>query len=82
MTIELKPEIEAGLQAEARARGTSVQAIVEEALEPYARKESTDRETPEEWNRRLRDWIESHPTDTPHLSDEAVSRESIYGERG
>lgn len=36
----------------------------------------------EEWSRRLHAWADSHPTDTPLLSDEAVERESIYGYRG
>jgi hypothetical protein len=36
----------------------------------------------EEWSRRLHAWANSHPTDTPLLSDEAVERESIYGYRG
>jgi hypothetical protein len=36
----------------------------------------------EEWSRRLHAWADSHPTDTPLLSDEAISRESIYGDRG
>ena len=38
--------------------------------------------TPEEWIKAFREWAESHRHNTPHLSDEAISRESIYGERG
>jgi hypothetical protein len=34
--------------------------------------------TPEERVRALREWAESHGRDTPCLSDEAISRESIY----
>jgi hypothetical protein len=40
------------------------------------------KETPEEWIARFHAWVDSHPTDTPLLSDEAISRESIYGDRG
>jgi len=36
----------------------------------------------EEWMRKFRKWAHSHSTTTPLLSDEAVSRESIYRERG
>ena len=36
----------------------------------------------EEWKKAFRAWIDSHPTDTPLLSDEAISRESIYEDRG
>jgi hypothetical protein len=39
--------------------------------------------TTEEWIREFREWTESHQydEDTPILSDEAISRESIYSER-
>jgi hypothetical protein len=36
----------------------------------------------EEWSRELHDWINSHETTAPLLSDEASSRDSIYGLRG
>jgi len=36
----------------------------------------------DEWLRKIRDWAHSHRTDTPLLSNEAVSRESIYRDRG
>jgi len=36
----------------------------------------------EEWLREFHTWVHSHPTTTPLLSDEAISRESIYGTRG
>lgn len=38
--------------------------------------------TTEEWITAFREWAESHSHDSPMLSDEAISRESIYGERG
>ncbi len=38
--------------------------------------------TPAEWAQAFREWAESHPRNQPYLSDEAISRESIYGERG
>lgn len=36
---------------------------------------------PQEWLRQFRAWAESHDRTTPLLSDEAVSRESIYPDR-
>ena len=36
----------------------------------------------EEWMHKFRAWPQSHRTDTPLLSDEAISRESIYQDRG
>lgn len=41
-----------------------------------------DTATPEEWARELRAWASSHPSETPLLSDRAISRESIYEGRG
>ena len=38
--------------------------------------------TPDERARAYRAWAESHSAGTPPLSDEAISRETIYGERG
>ncbi len=34
--------------------------------------------TGEEWAREFRQWAESHPEDQPPLSDEAVSRDTMY----
>jgi hypothetical protein len=34
------------------------------------------------WARELHDWIHSHSTATPLLTDAAMDRESIYGNRG
>ena len=36
----------------------------------------------EQWLREFPAWVRSHPTTTPLLSDEALSRDSIYGTRG
>ena len=38
--------------------------------------------TAEEWTRELRAWAASHDPNTPLLSDEAMSRDSIYEGRG
>jgi mannosyltransferase OCH1-like enzyme len=39
--------------------------------------------SPQEWNNAFQQWIDSHKhKNLPSLSDEAMSRESIYGERG
>ncbi|QLE58047.1 hypothetical protein [Nostoc sp. TCL26-01] len=39
--------------------------------------------TPAEWSAAFTEWVESHRgLNLPILSDEAISRESIYGERG
>lgn len=33
------------------------------------------------WTKELRDWIRSHSTSSPLLSDDAISRDSIYERR-
>ena len=38
--------------------------------------------TPKEKAQAFREWAESHSHDRPILSDEAISRETIYGDRG
>jgi hypothetical protein len=36
---------------------------------------------PQEWARQFDAWVDSHDPNTPVLSDEAMSRESIYPDR-
>lgn len=36
----------------------------------------------EQWSQEFHAWVHSHPTTTPLLSDEDISRDSIYGTRG
>ena len=36
----------------------------------------------EQWSRELKAWVHGHAATTPLLSDEAISRDSIYGTRG
>jgi len=79
VTIDLKPETRAGLLTLADASGMSLEqyllAIVENTVHPHPLM------TPAE---RAAAWIESAKRfpDTPSLSDEAISRESIYADRG
>jgi len=37
--------------------------------------------SPEERAKAFQEWAESHRLDTPILSDKAISRESIYGDK-
>ena len=84
LTIELSAEREAALQAQARALGLSIEEwllyIAEQHLPSgsIAHLQKTD---PAEWSRQFRAWADSHDPNTPVLSDEAMSRESIYTDR-
>jgi plasmid stability protein len=79
LKIELPPELEAGLAARASAHGISVDQFVEQFLrEQFSGSPSLSA------SERAAAWRElsaSYP-DTPPLSDCAVTRESIYGDRG
>lgn len=51
--------------------------MLEELIEPKERP-FYETATPEEWVSAFREWAESHDRNIPHLSDYAVSRESMY----
>jgi len=78
--IELRPEVEARLTAEARARGVEVRAYVESLLEEAvaARAVSVRRQpTPEEM-RAFFQAMSAGSEKIPQLPDEAFQRESFY----
>jgi hypothetical protein len=88
MAVELKPEqervihqaIEAGLIDDA-------DDVVELGIETIRlrlgmRLRPDNSMNAEAWSQDLHDWVQSHTTATPLLSDEAIGRDSIYGTRG
>lgn len=68
----------------AELAGRKLKVIVEEDQPVISEMEHPlyETATPQEWIQALRDWASSHPLDTPLLSDEAISRDSIYEGRG
>ena len=84
VTLNLPAHVEQAYLAEARAKGVPVDDIVRDvllSLQPPSVPVVSEL-PPDEWMRKFRAWAHSHRTDTPLLSDEAISRESIYSERG
>jgi hypothetical protein len=77
VTLKFKPAVEAGILAEAQARGMSVEeyvvAVVEGTVLPAVR----NRLSPEERAVAFEAWSAGHRP-TPPLSDYAVSREAMY----
>jgi hypothetical protein len=75
--LEIPAEREEGIRQAAEARGLTVEAWLLQLAEihepdtPYLK-------TPEERVRFFREWMKSRDPNTPVLSDEAMSRESIY----
>jgi hypothetical protein len=84
VTIMLSPEREAALQAQSQARGLTIDQWLLELADQHTPPYSIahlQRANPKEWARQFRSWAEGHDPDTPVLSDEAMSRESIYPDR-
>lgn len=81
--LEIEPEIASKIESRARERGVSVDVYLRELIaEDEPTTEQSNGLTPQEKVSLLREWAAGHSLNTPNLSDEAVSRESIYGERG
>ena len=81
ITLDLSPEKEAAFQAQARLRGLSLEQWILEVTEQFVQPVSIahlQKTDPQEWARHFDAWVDSHNPDTPVLSDEAMSRESIY----
>jgi hypothetical protein len=83
MTITLRPALEEELTARAQAAGLSVEEFVNRELERLVPvKSASSKLTPEERVRLWNEFLASHDyIKAPPLSDEAISRDSIYGER-
>ena len=84
LTIQLTPEIEGQLSAQARVQGVSVEDYIRRVLEQHAtngEKPVYEGATPDEWVGRFLAWANAERPRRPPLSDEAISRESIYQER-
>lgn len=81
VTIELPPEIEAGLAALAAARGISLPEYLRHLFEEQVYAGTGRLLSPAERAAAWREAVKGLP-DTPPLSDEAISRESIYSARG
>ena len=78
--VNLTAAEEAALAARANAEGVSIESLLREAvLNLIAAGQGEDRAglTGDQWETELLQWLDSIP-DVPSLSDEALSRESIY----
>jgi hypothetical protein len=84
VTLDLKPEIEERIKQKAAEKGLTVEAFIETVINAnmnrQTRKTFAETASPEDWEKALKVWISNFPPH-PVLSDEAISRESIYRER-
>lgn len=80
--LELDPEIESRLIAQAAAQGTSVEVLLKTLVEGLLASSSQPTSltlSPQERAQRFINWARSHSSiKAPPLSDDAISRESIY----
>ena len=84
VTIQIPDDIAALYQRQAEARGLTVERWLMELAEQNAPVSSIahlQTTNPKEWARQFRIWADGHDPKTPVLSDEAMSRESIYPDR-
>ncbi len=77
VTLHLKPEVEAGLLAQAHASGMSLEEYLLSMVEGAVLQKAQQTLTPEERAAAFEGWSANHRP-TPDLSDHAVSRESMY----
>jgi hypothetical protein len=80
VTIEVPPDIEADLVAQASARGLALPQYVEHLLRDQVAAGASASLTPAQRAAAWRESVKGLPH-TPPLSDEAISRESLYGDR-
>ena len=81
LKIDLPSEVEADLAARAAAEGVSLPEYVARLLRKQVTPDATSTLSPAERATAWRQAAKDLPR-TPPLSDEAISRESIYGDRG
>ncbi|MCI0331691.1 MAG: hypothetical protein L0228_00520 [Planctomycetes bacterium] len=83
MTVELSAEIEAKIRERAAASGQDVEAFVQQAVAEKLADADSQPSRPslnhQEWQEKLRAFIDLHPVVTHFVDD---SRESIYAGRG
>ncbi len=83
-TIEIDQLTAARLQAQAEARGLTINALLRLITELWNGshdKSFYETWSPEERARAVEEWANQHRSSAPPLPDTAISRDSIYGER-
>ena len=80
ITFELKPEVESRIAEQAASQGMSVETYIQSVLESLV--SVSIMTPPQKRKQKFEAWLKTHSyINAPPLSDEAISRESIYGER-
>jgi hypothetical protein len=83
VTIELPPELEADLVAQAFAEGVPVGEYLRNLLSLKVSARTGKNEfSAEEWIKRFEAWLASNRGASVVLPDAAMEREAIYGDHG
>jgi hypothetical protein len=77
VTLNLRPELEAGVFAQAQASGMTVEAYLLSVVEGAVLSTIQQKSSAEERAAAFERWSAGHRT-TPPLSDHAVGRDAIY----
>jgi hypothetical protein len=79
LRLEIKPEIAASLNAQAKARGIQLQAYLQNAIEELARADVSPRKAPDVQEfRTALDQLAEMGRNLPPMPSSAFRRESIY----
>jgi hypothetical protein len=81
VTLDLTPELEKRVVAQAMAQGLSLEAYLLSVIEAAAPPAAEERASLEEFEAAM-DELAEGMDDLPVLAPEALTRESIYGHRG
>lgn len=76
VSFDLSPEVKARLDAQAAARGLTLEAYLQALLQERSTEPGTAWSSSEEKARAFERWAHAHPP-TPALSDEAISRAQL-----
>ena len=83
VTLNLPPQVEQAYLAEAQAKGLPLEDLVlQDVLRARQPSPIANQLPPDEWIRKFKAWVEGHAQNTVVLPDEAMERESIYGDHG
>jgi predicted transcriptional regulator len=84
LTIDIPRELEGRLQEEAARRGVAAEELARTFLEErlLSPAESFLWERPSDWEKAFDEWIGRQDPGRPPLTEEAIRRESFYGDRG
>jgi predicted transcriptional regulator len=82
LTLEISDSLDEKVSDIAKRSNLSKEELAEKALQDFIERDiSENGSDKEKWLKDFDEWMESLDSDTPALTDEQISRESIYEEQ-